>query len=67
MHNPESSVAGFADAMRKLAAGGESFRSLSAGALQRARELSWDDKAAYIAQTYDRILANIANRTASVV
>ena len=57
MRTPEESIAGFADAIRKLSLGGEAFRKLSAGAIDRARELSWDDKAATIARTYEKVIA----------
>jgi hypothetical protein len=43
--------------VKQLAAGGERLRLLSAGALARAAELSWDDKAAAIAATYERAIA----------
>jgi hypothetical protein len=43
--------------VKQLAAGGEGFRRLSAGAIARADELSWDRKAAAIAETYHRVTA----------
>jgi glycosyltransferase involved in cell wall biosynthesis len=60
MHTPNESVAGFADAIKRLAAGGDAFRQLSAGAIARARELAWDDKAAAIAATYERLITTAA-------
>jgi hypothetical protein len=60
MRTPEQSVKGFADAIRRLAAGGEGFRDLSVGALARARELDWDGKAAAIAGTYEKVIAAYA-------
>jgi glycosyltransferase involved in cell wall biosynthesis len=58
MRTPESSIAGFAQAIQKLStAGAESFAKLSRGALDRARELSWDAKAAAMAQTYERVIS----------
>jgi glycosyltransferase involved in cell wall biosynthesis len=61
LRTPETSVAGFAAAVKHLAAGGERFCQLSAGALARGAELSWDDKAAAIAATYDRVIASRAD------
>lgn len=57
MRTPELSIAGFADAIRRLSNGGDAFRELSEGALQRADELSWDSMAARIASTYERVIA----------
>jgi glycosyltransferase involved in cell wall biosynthesis len=62
MRTPDVSIAGFRDAIRKLAAGGEAFRQMSAAAVQRARELSWDDKAAAIARTYESVINAKANK-----
>jgi glycosyltransferase involved in cell wall biosynthesis len=60
LNSPESSVAGFAAAVKQLAAGGERFRRLSEGALARAEELSWDGKAAAMAETYERVIVSRA-------
>lgn len=57
MRTPESSVAGFAAAIRELAHDGDTVGRLSAGALLRAEELSWDRKARQIADTYERVVA----------
>jgi glycosyltransferase involved in cell wall biosynthesis len=57
MVTPDRSVAGFADAISRLLTGGNAFRDLSAGALQRAEELNWDGKALSIARTYERVIA----------
>jgi glycosyltransferase involved in cell wall biosynthesis len=62
MHSPETSVAGFADAIRKVALDADLFHRLSAGALRRAAELSWDAKAKQIALTYEQVVSAAARR-----
>lgn len=57
LRNPRASIAGFAEAVRHLANGTTEFTRLSAGALQRANELSWHAKARHIASIYDRVIA----------
>ena len=60
LQDPEASVAGFTAAVKQLAAGGKRFEQLSAGALARAEELSWDRKAAAMADTYEQLIARHA-------
>ncbi|MEO1236176.1 MAG: glycosyltransferase family 4 protein [Planctomycetota bacterium] len=50
--DPETSITGFADALRELLDRPERIDELSAGALARSRELSWAGKAARIAAAY---------------
>jgi glycosyltransferase involved in cell wall biosynthesis len=57
MHNPGSSVAGFRDAILRLWNEPELLPKLSAGALNRARDLSWDNKVEKIADAYHEILS----------
>jgi glycosyltransferase involved in cell wall biosynthesis len=57
MHTPALSVAGFADAIKRLATRGDAFRSFSEGALKRAKELDWDSKAATMARTFEQVIA----------
>jgi hypothetical protein len=57
MRTPYESVAGFAAALNELALGGPRFESLSRGALARARELDWDNKAAAMARTYESVIS----------
>ena len=57
MHTPDQSVAGYAAALSELALGGPRFESLSRGALARARELDWDNKAAAMARTYESVIS----------
>jgi glycosyltransferase involved in cell wall biosynthesis len=55
LRTPESSIRGFAGAIRALAQGGVFLERRSAGAIARARELSWDAKAEAMAARYARI------------
>jgi len=55
MDGPENSKRGFFVAIRSLLADPQRVRSLSAGALARARELSWDRKVKEIAEVYDKV------------
>ena len=57
LENPRTSIDGFAAAIRRLATDAREFARLSAGALQRANELSWHAKARHIASIYDRVIA----------
>lgn len=57
MESPDASVRGFGDALRRLASDGARLSRLSAGALRRADELSWDEKARRIAATYERVIS----------
>jgi glycosyltransferase involved in cell wall biosynthesis len=58
LRDPPTSVAGFAEAIRNLSSDDLLFARLSAGALARAAELSWDRKALEIASTYEDIISN---------
>jgi glycosyltransferase involved in cell wall biosynthesis len=51
LHDRETSIDGFCRAIQKLAEL-QFYNQLSAGALQRARELTWDSKAARISEAY---------------
>lgn len=57
LRNPESSIKGFEEAIRRLQSNPAEVARLSAGALRRADQLSWDGKARLIAETYDRTLS----------
>ncbi len=52
-----TSVEAFAAAVRRLAADTREFERLSAGALERASELTWKAKARHIAAVYNRVIA----------
>jgi glycosyltransferase involved in cell wall biosynthesis len=58
MVDPQSSIAGFRDAILRLATEPKLLESLSAGALARAGELSWDAKIETFIDTYRQIIAN---------
>lgn len=62
LRNPDASIAGFADAVGRLATDPAVFARLSAGALQRAGELSWNAKARHIASIYERVIADVRRR-----
>jgi glycosyltransferase involved in cell wall biosynthesis len=53
----DGSVDGFASALKRLAGDPDEVRRLSRGALCRAEALSWESKAAAIADAYDRVCA----------
>jgi len=55
MNGPDASQSGFAAAIRSLLADPQRVQELSAGALARAQELSWDRKARQIAEVYDAV------------
>ena len=55
MRDPETSIQGFGQAIREFLQHAELVQKLSHGALKRAEELSWDQKAAAIARTYETI------------
>lgn len=65
MRTPADSVGGFAQALKALSVGGEYFANLSAGALARAKALSWDGKAAAIARTYEQVIRSFSPAAAS--
>jgi glycosyltransferase involved in cell wall biosynthesis len=56
MQNAEASIAGFAEAIRQLAANPMEVVRLSQGALDRAAELDWDSKVERIIETYERVM-----------
>ena len=51
LHDPETSIDGFCRAIQKLAEP-QFYNQLSAGALHRAHELTWDSKVARISEAY---------------
>jgi hypothetical protein len=60
LRNPQTSIEGFAAAVHRLATDSGEFARLSAGALERAGELSWNAKALHIASVYERVIADNA-------
>ncbi len=58
MRNPETSVAGFRDAMIRLWQEPALLGTLSEGAARRAQELSWDNKILQVEAAYREILAS---------
>jgi glycosyltransferase involved in cell wall biosynthesis len=56
MNGPHASQSGFAAAIHSLLADPRRVQDLSAGALARAKELSWDRKVRQIAEVYDAVL-----------
>ena len=56
LRDPQTSIAGFADAVAQLATTQGLLDRLSDGALRRARQLSWDAKVKEIMNVYDAIL-----------
>lgn len=56
MVDPETSIRGFQEAIRRLLDDPELLRSLSQGALARAGNLSWDKVVGRINETYRRVL-----------
>ena len=57
LKSPRYSIRGFAEAIRRLQADPAELQRLSAGAMRRADELSWDAKAAIIADAVDHIVS----------
>ena len=57
LRNPQTSIEGFAAAVRQLGTDPTRFALLSAGALQQAKELSWRSKARHIASSYERVIS----------
>jgi glycosyltransferase involved in cell wall biosynthesis len=57
MKDPEASIRGFTDAIRKLARDPALIEELSRGALARARELTWDHLADRVATAYEQVLS----------
>ncbi len=57
MRDPETSVAGFREAILRLCNEPGLLEKLSEGALARARELSWENKVEQVAAAYNEILA----------
>lgn len=58
MLDPQASVAGFQNAIHRLATEPGLLESLSAGALARARDLSWDAKIEKFTDTYRDVIEN---------
>jgi glycosyltransferase involved in cell wall biosynthesis len=56
LRDPATSIRGFAEAIHRLAADPRELARLSAGALERARELTWEAKARRIAGVYASLL-----------
>lgn len=56
MRDPETSIAGFASAIRLLSQQPARVNEFYRGALRRAAELSWDRKAEQIARTYSQVV-----------
>ncbi len=56
---PGQSVDGFATAIKRLMDSPELVSQLSAGALARSEELTWDRKAEQIARVYDEVTADV--------
>jgi glycosyltransferase involved in cell wall biosynthesis len=56
--SPNRSVEGFASALTRLIRDPELVESLSEGALERSRELTWQRKARAMVETYETILAD---------
>lgn len=59
MISPEASVSDFHNAMKSLALDRVSLEELKKGALERARELSWDNMAKLIAYDYNEVTNTI--------
>lgn len=57
MKNPQMSIDGYANALRRLHNDPQLLTQLSQGALKRSEELSWDYAAEQIAIGYDRVLS----------
>jgi glycosyltransferase involved in cell wall biosynthesis len=57
MRDPATSIAGFHDAIGRFIIEPSLLGRLSEGALCRADELSWDEKARHIAATYESVIA----------
>lgn len=56
LDDPATSIAGFRQAVERMSNEPRLVNNLSAGALQRATELTWDAKAQQIADVYDQVL-----------
>lgn len=57
LKDPQTSIVGFAEAMRKLCENRSLLKRLSNGARNRASALSWDSKVKHIAETYSEIIS----------
>lgn len=56
LSTPQGTIAGYAEAIRRLASEPGLVERLSRGALKRSEELSWDNSARIIAETYVKIV-----------
>jgi glycosyltransferase involved in cell wall biosynthesis len=57
LHDPATSVAGFRNAILRLCNEPDLLSKLSQGALDRATQLTWDNKVKQVADTYHKILS----------
>jgi glycosyltransferase involved in cell wall biosynthesis len=62
-HSPEQSIEGFAEAIRRLATVPGEVNRLSAGALRRADEMTWERNAQEMARTYLEVVDRQRVRT----
>ena len=58
MRNPETSISGFRDAIMRIWSEPELLARLSEGAIERARDLSWENKVRKVEQAYQDILSS---------
>lgn len=56
LKTPDKSIEGFSNALSEMLSGRISIASLSKGALDRAQQLTWAEKASKIAETYKEIV-----------
>jgi glycosyltransferase involved in cell wall biosynthesis len=67
LKDPQTSIAGFAAALDRLLQHPNDIVILSQGALQRAKQLTWDEKVADMLATYDHVLAEDKQLSTRVV
>jgi len=60
MHDSQQSINAFAAALAKLQSNPGLVKTLSRGAIDRASQLSWDNKVEQIVETYEHVLATVA-------
>jgi glycosyltransferase involved in cell wall biosynthesis len=56
MTSPTASIHGFAAAIKRVYAENTLYEQLSRGAIERARELSWENRANVILHAYQQVL-----------
>jgi glycosyltransferase involved in cell wall biosynthesis len=61
--SPRDSIAGFVDAIERLAGNSAWHKALSDGALDRAREYAWNGRYAKMSRLYERAIQNVGSRT----